>query len=97
MLVQLTGSNTTYVSNVINVVFGKNFKAMLNEYRINEACKRLVDTEHYGHMTIEAIYRELGYVSPTVFINAFKKVNGMTPSQYQKLAREKNSYDEPIK
>ena len=88
MLVQLTGSNTTYVSNVINVVFGKNFKTMLNEYRINEACKRLVDTERYGKLTIEAIYRELGYVSPTVFINAFKRVNGMTPSQYQKLARD---------
>ncbi|MBQ7471546.1 MAG: tetratricopeptide repeat protein [Prevotella sp.] len=97
MLVQLTDSNTTYVSNVINTVFGKNFKTLLNEYRINEACRRLVDEERYGHLTIEAIYRELGFVSPTVFINAFKKVNGMTPSQYQKLAREKNSYDEPIK
>ena len=89
-LVELTGSNSTYVSNVINNVFGKNFKTLLNEYRIREACKRLVDKEHYGNLTIEAIYRELGYVSPTVFINAFKKVNGMTPSQYQKLARAQN-------
>lgn len=89
-LVELTGSNSTYVSNVINNVFGKNFKTLLNEYRIREACKRLVDKENYGNLTIEAIYRELGYVSPTVFINAFKKVNGMTPSQYQKLARAQN-------
>lgn len=36
-------------------------------------------------MTIQAIYEELGYNSAASFIQAFKKVNGMTPSVYQKL------------
>lgn len=76
-------SNTKYVSYAINQVHGKTFKTLLNEYRIKEATRRLTDTEHYGNITIQAIYQELGYNSATSFIQAFKKINGMTPSQFQ--------------
>ncbi len=86
VLAERVGSNTKYVSWVINDTFNKNFKTLLNEYRIKEACRRLSDHEHYGNMTIQAIYEELGYNSPGSFIQAFKRVNGMTPSMYQKLA-----------
>ena len=85
MLAEKVGSNTKYVSWIINDVYGKNFKTVLNEYRIREACRRLTDKDHYGNMTIQAIYEELGYNSAASFIQAFKKVNGMTPSVYQKL------------
>lgn len=85
MLAEKAGSNTKYVSSIINDVYGKNFKTVLNEYRIREACRRLTDKDHYGNMTIQAIYEELGYNSAASFILAFKKVNGMTPSVYQKL------------
>lgn len=85
MLAEKAGSNTKYVSSIINDVYGKNFKTVLNEYRIREACRRLTDKDHYGNMTIQAIYEEVGYNSAASFIQAFKKVNGMTPSVYQKL------------
>lgn len=88
-LAELTHSNTKYVSKVINDSFGKNFRTLLNEYRIREACNRLADTEHYGHLTIMGIYRGLGYSSAGGFIEAFKKINGMSPSVYQKLARSR--------
>jgi len=87
-LTQMVGSNVKYVSWVINEVYGKNFKTFLNEYRIKEACKRLRDHENYGNMTIQAIYQDVGFQSAASFINAFKKSMGMTPSTYQKLARE---------
>lgn len=87
-LAELVGSNTKYVSLVIRDTYGKNFKSFLNEYRIREACRRLTDTEHYGNVTIQAIYQDLGYNSPSGFIEAFKKVNGMTPSVYQRLSRQ---------
>ena len=83
-LAELTGSNLRYVSYVINDTFGKNFKSLLNEYRISEAVKRLSDRKRYGNMTMQAIYEELGWKSAASFIAAFKKVNGMTPSEYQK-------------
>ncbi|MDO4159968.1 MAG: AraC family transcriptional regulator, partial [Prevotellaceae bacterium] len=88
MLADAVGSNTKYVSWVINDTYHKNFKTFLNEYRIREACKRLSDTEHYGNITIQAIYYEVGYKNAVSFIRAFKKVNGMTPSEYQKLSGE---------
>lgn len=87
ILSKIIGSNSSYVSFVINNTFGKNFRSLLNEYRIREACRRLSDHEHYGHITIQSIYQDLGYSSPSSFTEAFKKINGMTPSVYQKLAK----------
>lgn len=85
-LARLVGSNTKYVSWVINDTYGKNFKSFLNEYRVREACRRLNDHKNYGHITLQALASDIGYNSPTSFIQAFKKINGMTPSEYQKLA-----------
>lgn len=90
-LAQMVESNTKYVSWVINETYGKNFRLFLSEYRIREACRRLSDQEHYGNVTLQAIYEELGYNSAASFIQAFKKVNGMTPSTYLKLMREKGA------
>ena len=81
-------TNTRYLSAVVNSRFGMNYSCLLNEYRIREACRRLADAEHYGNVTIQAIYEQLGYSSASGFINAFRNVNGMTPSAYMKLARQ---------
>lgn len=85
MLADMVGTNTKYVSWVINDTYGKNFKTLLNEYRIREACRRMADREHYANVTIQTIYEELGYSSAAGFINAFRNVNGMTPSAYLRL------------
>lgn len=84
-LAGMVGSNTKYVSWVINDTYNKNFRSLLNEYRISEACKRLSDKEHYGNMTIQAISESVGFNSAASFIQAFKRTNGMTPSLYQRL------------
>lgn len=85
-LADRVASNTRYVSWVINDMYHKNFKTLLNEYRIREACRKLTDHEHYGKYTMQMIYEEVGYKNAVSFIRAFKKVNGMTPSDYQKAA-----------
>lgn len=90
MLAQMVDSNTKYVSTVINETYHKNFKSYLNDFRIREACRRLCDTDNYGNFTIQTIYQNLGYKTATGFIQAFRKINGMTPSQYQKLKREQS-------
>lgn len=87
-LAHIVDSNRTYVSVTINNTYHKNFKSLLNEYRIREACKRLSDKEHYGHITIQAIYEGVGYKNAASFIRAFKKEMGMTPSVYQKLEED---------
>ena len=90
VLAQLVGSNTRYVSWVINTKYGKNFKTFLNEYRIRTASKMLVDTEKFGNLTIASIAEKVGYKSPASFHLAFKKIYGMTPAVYVKLARQKD-------
>lgn len=87
MLAQQVKSNTKYVSWVINETYNRNFKTLLNELRVQEASRRLEDHENYGNYTIQVIAEELGYKSSTSFIQAFKKIVGMTPSVYQKLSR----------
>ena len=86
LLAKMVDSNTKYVSYVINDTYGKNFRSLLGEYRIREAMRRLKDHDTYGNMTMRAIYEDLGYNSAASFIQAFKRVAGMTPSAYMKLA-----------
>ncbi len=88
-LATLAGTNSRYVSQIINETLGKNFRTFTNELRINEAQRRLLDTRNYGNQTIRAIGESVGYKSQANFIDAFRKQTGMTPSIYQKMAQEK--------
>lgn len=67
--------------------YGKNFKTILNECRVREACIRLGDTERYGNITIQGIYESLGYRSASSFNRAFRLVTGMSPSAFLKQAQ----------
>lgn len=89
-LAQLVGSNTKYVSWVINKNYGKNFKTYLNEYRIRTASQLLVDTNKFGNLTIAGIAEKVGFKSPASFHQAFKKIYAMTPAAYIKLAMQKD-------
>jgi len=75
-----------YVSQVVNETLGKNFRSLLNEYRIKEACVRLADADAYGQVTIEHISETLGFQSRSNFSMTFKKITGITPAQFQKNA-----------
>ena len=88
-LAALVGEKYNYVSQVINERYGANFNTLLNEYRIQEACKRINDPRKYGNYTMEAIANSVGFRSRTSFTQAFKKYTGLTPSEYQRIANEK--------
>lgn len=87
-LASLVDSNSKYVSVVINDVIGKNFRTFVNEYRIQKACARLLDMEHFGNYTIRAIGESVGYKSYTNFTDIFKRTIGIPPSIYQRIALE---------
>lgn len=87
-LTSLVGSNTTYVSKVINEHFGQNVRTFINTYRINEARRRILDVDNYGNLTIQAIAESVGYNTQVNFNRAFKQMTGMTPSVFQKMAKE---------
>lgn len=81
------GSNSKYVSQVLNDRMKTTFPQMLNERRISVARKRFVDFENYGHLTIEAIVADLGFRSRSTFSKTFKKITGLSPSEFQRMAR----------
>lgn len=87
MLAQQVGISYPQASQVINEKVGKNFNALLGEYRIKEACNRLSDLQHYGNLTIEGIASGVGFKSRTNFVAIFKRVTGLTPSEYQRIAK----------
>ncbi len=90
MLAQLVNSNRTNVSQAVNEMFA-NFKQMLNEYRIKEACRRMNNVARYGNYTVEGIAQSVGFKSRTNFTANFRRVTGLTPSGYQRMAKNKRN------
>lgn len=86
ILAELVGSNIRYVSQVINHEFGKSFNNYVNEYRIREACKRLSGKDVYSNYSIKGIGESVGFRSHSTFVGVFRKITGMTPSIYRKMA-----------
>ncbi|MBQ0115404.1 MAG: helix-turn-helix transcriptional regulator [Bacteroidales bacterium] len=87
-LTELVGVNIKYVSRAINTCRQCNFKVLLNEYRIKEACRRLMDNDTYGSYTIESIGNSVGFASRSNFTTVFKNVVGITPATFQKMHRK---------
>lgn len=85
-LVAIVGSNVAYVSKVVKRYSGQNVPYFINEYRIREACRRILDEKNFGNITFAAIGESVGFSSQVSFNRAFKKVTGMTPSLYRKMA-----------
>jgi len=70
---------STYFNKELNKTFGE----WKNDLRINYACN-LIENGMAQKITIEAIASEVGFVSRSKFIDAFKERKGFTPSTYIK-------------
>ncbi len=71
------------LSKLTNQHLGKSFSELINEHRINEA-KDILTSEKGQTMTIYAVALDSGFRSESAFYAHFKKMTGMTPSQYKK-------------
>lgn len=94
-LCEMLGAKRAYVSQTINTKTGDSFTALLNEYRIREACRRMNDTSNYGKYTVEGIARSIGY-SRSYFVRIFKEATGIPPSAYMRMARNNEAPDTPF-
>ncbi len=70
------------LSRVINTGQNKNFYKLINEYRIQEVKKKLVDPA-FNHFSVLGIAYECGFNSKTAFNRIFKEETGLTPSEYK--------------
>lgn len=84
-LAKAVGSNSKYVSQTINEEFGKNFNAFINDYRVKLACDRLSDPA-YNSYTIKFVGESVGFKSQSAFTDAFRKITGLSPSVYKRMA-----------
>ena len=81
----IVGTNTTYLSNVVNHYFKCNYKHLLNKYRIRYA-KQLISNEVYSP---NELYKPCGFSSRSAFYAAFKKIMRVSPLYYQKYYKDK--------
>lgn len=72
----------SHLSRIINKEMGTTFPEYMNELRVKEAQFYLRHPD-FGNYTLVAIGLEAGFASKTSFNNTFKKVTGMTPSEYK--------------
>ncbi|NRA91510.1 MAG: AraC family transcriptional regulator, partial [Psychroserpens sp.] len=77
------GSNSKYVSKVLNSEFDQNFATFINFYRIEKA-KELLVSETSSKYTIETISENVGFHSKSAFNKAFKTIVGETPSAFKR-------------
>jgi AraC-like DNA-binding protein len=82
-LAEMVGTNTTYLSAIINKRYEMSFKKLLNLNRINEARRLMVQDEYAGY-SVEGIAYEVGYQSRSAFYQVFKEITGLTPTDYIK-------------
>ncbi|MFH1121471.1 MAG: helix-turn-helix domain-containing protein [Bacteroidota bacterium] len=75
------GTNTRYLSMVINEFQGRNFNQMLNYYRVKKVMRLLVDNEAESYSYL-GLAQKAGFHSKSVFIAAFKSQTGTTPSEF---------------
>ena len=70
-------------SYLINEVTGDNFYNFINKYRVEEA-KELLTSDKSDKLNMLGIAFESGFNSKTTFNTSFKKVVGISPSEYAK-------------
>lgn len=80
MIADHLGLTPSYVSRYVKEKTGSNFSDCLNEVRIKKAKEYL----RTSNAQVRDIAAWVGYINVTSFIRMFKKVTGMTPSDYRK-------------
>lgn len=82
-LAGLMGVSTNNLSQVINSEKSKNFFDYINSFRIKELMNKLNSDEN-RQFTILSLAMDSGFNSKSAFNASFKKLTGLTPSEYLK-------------
>ena len=69
------------LSQTINVYYQKNFRSFINEVRVEEVKKCLLN-EEMGNLSLLGIAKECGFNSEASFYRIFRATTGQTPKQF---------------
>ncbi|HNW75049.1 MAG TPA: helix-turn-helix domain-containing protein [Bacteroidales bacterium] len=81
------GTNSKYISQVLNEHHQRNFYAYINAFRIEEAQRLLLSPAHRKY-SILAIAEMSGFSSKSSFNEAFKAQTNQTPSGYRRTSEQ---------
>ena len=76
------GYDYYYFSRIFNRMFSMSFNEYLNIYRFNAACEMLTTTD----IPITDVAHESGFNSIRSFNNTFKRLAGVSPSEYKRIS-----------
>jgi len=79
-----------YISEVLNLHLNKSFQDFINEYRVEAFVKNFQD-DQYAHYTLYGIANEVGFNSKSSFNATFKKIKGLTPTQFKNSLTPKST------
>jgi ABC-type antimicrobial peptide transport system permease subunit/AraC-like DNA-binding protein len=88
-LAEKLGLTTHELSRIINTVLKKSFNDFINEYRVQDAARKMHDPA-FDHITLLGIAYESGFNSQSSFNRIFKQITGKSPVEYKK---EQSSYN----
>ena len=80
---QMLNIHPNYLSQIINEKFQRNFYDFINSYRIEEF-KRMISSGSHKNKTFFALALDCGFNSKASFNTSFKKLTGITPTQFAK-------------
>lgn len=80
-LAKSLGYNEKYLSHVLHNLVGIHFRHLLNFYRVDHSKKLLTERKE---MNVSLIATKSGFNSLNTFNREFKRIVGMTPSEYRK-------------
>lgn len=75
------GVHPTYIWKVLKMERGKSFSDYVEEYKLNEAKRLLLESD----LTVAEIAEKLNYTNAQNFIRFFSKSTGVTPGKFRKL------------
>ncbi|MDW3652496.1 MAG: helix-turn-helix domain-containing protein [Bacteroidia bacterium] len=80
------GISSGYLSQIINTATSTNFTSYINQHRVEEVKKMILDPEAQKYSLL-AIGLEAGFKSKSAFYTTFKKQTGKTPTEFKKSHR----------
>uniref|UniRef100_UPI0007867BAE helix-turn-helix domain-containing protein n=1 Tax=Aquimarina longa TaxID=1080221 RepID=UPI0007867BAE len=88
LLAERFGTNSRYISEVVNTHKHKTFTQYINDLRVSYAKEKLATDEQFREYTIKAIANELGYMTPKAFAKAFLRKEHISASEYIKKIKK---------
>lgn|SRR5690606_1606327 len=82
------GTNTNYLSEVINTNKGKNYNNYINELRIDYICSKILNDSLYRKYKVSYLAEKCGFTSYSSFTTVFKNINGISPSIFIKQVEQ---------